>query len=229
MSKRRPIRRALVVDDDQAVQTIALLSLVEVGEWETLLASTGESAIDIARRKQPDVILLDVMLPGLSGLETLAQLRAHPDTESIPVVFSTACTREADVDAYARAGAAGVIAKPFDPNRLPSLITEILHGHAQPPAARSGVFDRVAIRFGVSLPDRVGRLGELIQKARREPAALESLRSDLHRLHGTAGSYGFSDISEIAGELELAVLAPRVDWGQVAALWRDLDAEARRV
>lgn len=220
------IRRVLVVDDDEHIRTIALLSLVQVGEWETILASSGEEALRLARQRMPDVILLDVMLPGLSGPETLAQLKAAPETRSIPVIFSTARTQANELASYARAGASGVIVKPFDPTELPRKIVEIVIGQGLATARKSGAFDRVAGRFLDSLPRRVNCIHALMNRARNEPDSRLELVDELHRLHGTAGSYGFGTLSILAGELEHALRSSDRDWSHVAEAWSRLEAAA---
>jgi CheY-like chemotaxis protein len=72
------------------------------------------------------VILLDMMMPGMDGLETLRRIRTHAQLAAVPVIFMTAKVQKRDLDAYLMAGAAGVIAKPFDPMELPHQIRRLL-------------------------------------------------------------------------------------------------------
>jgi CheY-like chemotaxis protein len=117
--------KVLFVDDDQDIRRIASMSLSVVGGYAVTLASSGPEAIESAARECPDVILLDVMMPGMDGLATLAQIRANERTASIPVIFMTAKVQKAEVDQY-RAVGAGFIAKPFDPMRLPAEVARVL-------------------------------------------------------------------------------------------------------
>lgn len=121
------IRRVLVVDDEDAIREIAQLSMEVVGGHRATSASSGAEALDRAVADPPDVILLDVMMPGLDGPATVARLQADPRTRNIDVVLLTAKVRPNDlarVDMLP--GVAGVIAKPFDPMTLPAQVADIL-------------------------------------------------------------------------------------------------------
>lgn len=120
------VSKVLLVDDEPHIRRIGELSLKGVGKWTVVLASNGNEALDKVEHEKPDVILLDVMMPGMDGQETLAHLRARPATAEIPVIFMTAKVQKHEVDRYREAGAAGVIPKPFDPMALPSQILDIL-------------------------------------------------------------------------------------------------------
>lgn len=119
------IRKVMMVDDEPHIRRIGELSLRGVGKWNVVLAGSGKEAIDLARREQPDVILLDVMMPGMDGPATLAELRGAPDTAAIPVIFLTAKAQRHEVERYRMLGAAGVLTKPFDPMTLPDEIRTI--------------------------------------------------------------------------------------------------------
>ncbi len=103
----------LIVDDQ--VMNIKILSAVLRDEVETLFAINGESALDIARTKNPDLILLDVMMTGVDGYEVCRRLKAHQDTSQIPVIFVTAKDQEQDEAEGFEAGAIDFITKPFSP------------------------------------------------------------------------------------------------------------------
>ena len=121
-----PIQKVLLVDDDNDLRRIAQISLKNVGKWTVLLASSGVEALKIAREHNPDVILLDVMMPGMDGPTTLSELRRNRGTASIPIIFLTAKVQTHEVDDYIDMGAIGVITKPFDPMRLPEEIVQML-------------------------------------------------------------------------------------------------------
>jgi two-component system OmpR family response regulator len=114
-----PIEKVLLVDDDQDLRRLAQLSLCNVGKWRVLLATGGAEALALARVEQPDVILLDVMMPGMDGPSTLMRLLAHDETRCIPVIFFTAKVQMHQINEYIKLGARGVILKPFDPMTLP--------------------------------------------------------------------------------------------------------------
>ena len=120
------IRKVLLVDDEDDIRTIGQLSLSRVGGWQTLLAASGAEALTQAAAEQPDLILLDVMMPGMDGPTTLGQLRAQEATAKTPVIFMTAKIQKQEVARYLELGAVGVIGKPFDPMTLPAEIKKLL-------------------------------------------------------------------------------------------------------
>ncbi len=110
--------RILYVDDDDDIREVAMIALELDGGLEVRGCASGAEALVVAPAFQPDLILLDVMMPQIDGPATLAGLRADPRTAEIAVVFITARTRSAEVEHLKQLGALGVIAKPFDPMTL---------------------------------------------------------------------------------------------------------------
>lgn len=119
------IRKIMLVEDEPDIRAIGEISLARVGGWQTVLATSGEEAVAVARVERPDLIVMDVMMPGIDGPTTLARLRADPTTAFIPVVFLTAKVHPREVARYRELGALGTIAKPFDPMILPSQISAL--------------------------------------------------------------------------------------------------------
>jgi two-component system alkaline phosphatase synthesis response regulator PhoP len=120
------IRRILIVDDEDDIREVAQVSLELLGPYEVLTASGGRDGVDSARLRQPDAILLDVMMPDLDGPATLAELRADPATRDIPVLFLTAKTQSAEHTRLAMLGVAGILTKPFDPLKLAAQVAAAL-------------------------------------------------------------------------------------------------------
>ncbi|HEX5753428.1 MAG TPA: response regulator [Archangium sp.] len=120
------IRKVMLVDDEDDIRTIGQLSLGRVGGWQTVLAASGAEAVAKAAAEQPDLILLDVMMPGMDGPTTLGKLRAQEATAKTPVIFMTAKIQKQEVARYLELGAVGVIGKPFDPMTLPAEIKKLL-------------------------------------------------------------------------------------------------------
>lgn len=110
--------RILYVDDDPDIREVALMALELDGSLEVRACASGADALQVAPDFQPALILLDVMMPQMDGLTTLARLRGDPRTAAIPVVFITARTQSAEVAQLKELGALGVIPKPFDPMAL---------------------------------------------------------------------------------------------------------------
>jgi CheY-like chemotaxis protein len=120
------INKVLMVDDDQSIRRICQVSLANVGKWQVILAESGYDGLELARKEKPDVILLDVMMPGMDGPTTLLKLREDDELKHIPVILMTAKVQPQEVEQYTRLGASGVISKPFDPLTLPSEIRKLL-------------------------------------------------------------------------------------------------------
>jgi CheY-like chemotaxis protein len=120
------IDKIMIVDDDDDIRTITELAVRRLGNWDVVSAASGGEALELARREQPDVILLDVMMPVLDGPATMAKLREEPATAGIPVIFLTAKVQKHEVDSYLAQGAVGVIRKPFDATSLPDEIRGIV-------------------------------------------------------------------------------------------------------
>ncbi|MCH9613076.1 MAG: Transcriptional regulatory protein SrrA [Chlamydiia bacterium] len=123
-----PIHKILLVDDDTDLLTITKMSL-ESESIEIETAGSGAEGIEKALSFQPDVILLDVMMPELDGIGTLERLKSAPSTQSIPVIFLTAKVQKSEVERYNELEVAGVISKPFSPNSLFGQITKLVNGN----------------------------------------------------------------------------------------------------
>ena len=117
---------ALIVDDDGFIREVARLSLEVLSGWAVSVAECGADGIDQARALAPDVILLDVMMPGIDGVETLRSLSGDPATSHIPVIFLTAKTESCEQHRLDESGARGLITKPFDPLSLAHDVEAIL-------------------------------------------------------------------------------------------------------
>lgn len=119
------LTRILYVEDDPDIQAIALMVLETISGFTVEPCSSGNEALDKAVAFDPDLILLDVMMPGMDGPETLKGLRNFSELEKTPVVFMTAKVQPQEVQGYLNLGAAGVIAKPFDPMTLAQELRDI--------------------------------------------------------------------------------------------------------
>ena len=123
--------KVLLVDDEEDIRKIGRLSLEAVGKFQTVMAAGALEAIALARAELPDLILMDMMMPGMDGLEALATLKSIPELQHIPVLFMTAKVQRHEIDHYLRVGAIGVIQKPFDPMTLPGEIKRIMAAHGR--------------------------------------------------------------------------------------------------
>ena len=110
-------RTILVVDDEEDILELLDYNLTKEG-FRVVRAATGESALDLARTERPDLIVLDLMLPSLDGLEVCKHVRAERSTANIPIVMLTAKGGEADIVLGLELGADDYITKPFSPRVL---------------------------------------------------------------------------------------------------------------
>jgi DNA-binding response OmpR family regulator len=109
-----PAARVLVVDDDPVIQKLLKVNF-EMEGYEVLSAADGAEGLVQAKSGSPDVIILDVMMPKMNGLEVLAALKADSDTDTIPVILLSAKAQAGDVQAGLDRGANAYVTKPFDP------------------------------------------------------------------------------------------------------------------
>jgi CheY-like chemotaxis protein len=116
----------LIVDDESDIREVGQLALEVGSDWRVLAASSGAQGIEQARAERPDAILLDVMMPGMDGPTTLANLRDDPITRDIPVIFLTAKVRSSDREYLTSLGAIAVLAKPFNPMSLSDQVADAL-------------------------------------------------------------------------------------------------------
>jgi two-component system alkaline phosphatase synthesis response regulator PhoP len=115
----------LVVDDEEDIHELVKLNLAREG-YDVLTCGTGEEALEIAGHKQLALMILDLMLPGIDGLEVCKRLKSNPKTESIPVVMLTAKGEEADIITGLELGAVDYVTKPFSPKVLIARVRRIL-------------------------------------------------------------------------------------------------------
>ena len=117
--------RVLVVDDERDILELVKYNLDREGYHVTVVA-TGEDALAAARTKTPDIVVLDLMLPGVDGLEVCRRLKGDPKTRNIPIVMLTAKGDEADVVTGLELGASDYVTKPFSPRVLTARIRAVL-------------------------------------------------------------------------------------------------------
>lgn len=122
--------RVLYVEDEPDIQEIARMALETLGGFELRVCSGGAEALEVATGFGPDIVLLDVMMPGMDGIETLDGLLRLPELDAVPMVFMTAKVQPREETALRQAGAVDVIPKPFDPLTLADEVRAIWARHA---------------------------------------------------------------------------------------------------
>ncbi|MBQ0725244.1 MAG: response regulator [Cycloclasticus sp.] len=119
-------QKIMYVEDEPDIQTIARIALEQIGGFTLLVCSSGQEALDQVSDFAPDIILLDVMMPEMDGIETFRQLKTLPACAGIPVVFMTARVQTHEIKEYLDLGAVDVIAKPFSPITLADQVKTII-------------------------------------------------------------------------------------------------------
>ena len=123
------LQRILYVEDEPDIQAVARMALEAVGGFTLQVCSSGEEALQTAVEFAPDLLLLDVMMPGMDGPTTLQELRNLPDLANTPAVFMTAKVQPQEIEQFKSFGALDVIPKPFDPMTLSDQITLVWQQH----------------------------------------------------------------------------------------------------
>jgi DNA-binding response OmpR family regulator len=119
------LKKLLIVDDEDGVRALVRMTL-DNGAYQIIEASEGFEALDLAREHLPDLVLLDVMLPDLSGMDVCRKIKDDPDLASTTVVMLTARAQTSDVGDAEEAGADGYFTKPFSPIALTRKVESIL-------------------------------------------------------------------------------------------------------
>ena len=119
-------KNILLIDDEETIQEVVRVGIEIEAGWQVESASSGRAGINLAQNLQPDVILLDVMMPDLDGIDTLSQLKNNARTSNIPVIFLTAKAQAEEKSQFQSLGVVDVITKPFNSMTLASQIAKIL-------------------------------------------------------------------------------------------------------
>jgi len=120
--------RILVVDDDEAIRQLARACVQHAlgEEYAVLEAASGEEGVETAQRERPDLILLDVMMPGINGFEVCRRLKDSEATRDIPIIFLTVRGETKDIERALAMGAEGYMLKPFNAVTLAAQIADLL-------------------------------------------------------------------------------------------------------
>ena len=120
--------KILIAEDEQDILDLLVFTL-QYGGYEVVPTVNGNQAIEQTRSQLPDLLLLDVRMPGMSGYEVCWQIKTNPETKHIPVVFLSAKGQESEIKAGYQTGAIDYILKPFAPDELINRLGEILTFH----------------------------------------------------------------------------------------------------
>ncbi len=121
----KPLEKIFYAEDDEDIQRIVRMSLERIGKMTVMVEIDPLKAIEEIKAFQPDLVMLDWMMPGMDGPTLLKTMREQPETAGFPVVFITAKATVKDHAELAALGAAGIISKPFSPKDLPDQLRGI--------------------------------------------------------------------------------------------------------
>ncbi len=195
-------RRILHVDDESDIRDVVEISLGLDPDFVTRSCASGEEALVTAEAWNPEIILLDVMMPKLDGPTTLARLRGNERTAGIPVVFMTARAQSRELDVFRSLGAVGVIPKPFDPMTLAASVRAYIKPEAPGLDTMRRAFRQRVDGDIVALT----RYWSALENGTAVPASLAGIRRIAHGLAGAGGIFGFGELSDAAAALEEAVI-----------------------
>ncbi len=119
------LKKIMIVEDEPDIRKLIELSLVKVGKLEVIVCASGEQALAKVEQEKPDLILLDVMMPGMDGVMTIRELKKRDSSCNIPVIFLTAKAQREEIASLLKTGAIEVITKPFDPLTLAEQVKKI--------------------------------------------------------------------------------------------------------
>lgn len=124
------LKTILWIEDDDGIAEVVKLTLEELGSFDVMHCASGQEALETLKTFRPQLVLMDVMMPGMDGPETMRRMRQMNEGADLPVVFMTARVQTHEQKQYMALGAVGVIAKPFDPMLLCGHIEKIWSGLA---------------------------------------------------------------------------------------------------
>jgi DNA-binding response OmpR family regulator len=198
--------RVLLVEDEEDVREMVRCSLEVAGGFEVDECGAPETAVEMVRRKRPDLVVLDVMMPGMDGVTVARHLRAGAETAGVAIVFMTACLRPEEIAGYVDLGALDVVAKPFDPIKLPGRLRRAVAAAAVQPPAPPESLHALEHGYRCELPDRVRDIeSALAGLATQDLQVAQQAALLAHRLAGSAAIFGMSDLSQTARALEDAL------------------------
>jgi two-component system OmpR family response regulator len=201
----------LYADDDADICRVVQATLRLVPGLHIQTANSGARAIDLALELRPDLVLMDVMMPGLDGPSTLKRMRESPLLVDIPVIFMTAKVLPAEISQFLQMGAIGVVVKPFDPLRLYGELFALWDkagstrqgsmAFSDQPNVQEQV-DSLTINFLQRAWADVINLAKMIERAQNgDRSVFKEIERVSHSLHGAGAMFGFPKISEAGGTM----------------------------
>jgi two-component system, OmpR family, response regulator len=207
----RDFQSVLYVDDDADICSVVQATLRMVPGLDVQTAESGERAMDLAYELRPDLVLMDVMMPGLDGPSTFKRMRESPLLAKIPVIFMTAKVLPAQIAQLLQLGAIGVIVKPFDPLKLYGELFSLWNkGNAMQqgsipgggPGEAQAQIDSLTASFLQRAWTDVINLAEMIERGQAgDRSVFPEIERICHSIHGAGAMFGFPKISAEGGTM----------------------------
>jgi CheY-like chemotaxis protein len=206
VARAHALKNILYIDDDRDILSLARLALEKIGGFHVETCSSGSKGIAVAEATQPDMIMLDVMMPGIDGPSLLRNLKKHERFSGTPVVFMTARVQSAELDKYASLGAAGIIPKPFNPVTLPDELRSLWESYKENIRCNmeEGIAD-LRRQYIQNLPAKRADIENFWRRARMgtlSPAVIKKTACLTHNLASSGEIYGYRAVSRYAKLLE---------------------------
>jgi two-component system, OmpR family, response regulator len=213
----RDFQSVLYVDDDSDICSVVQATLRLVPGLDVQTADSGERAIDLAYELRPDLVLMDVMMPGLDGPSTFKRMRESALLTKIPVIFMTAKVLPAEIAQLLQLGAIGVIVKPFDPLKLYGELFSLWNSGN--PARRSSIESGVPVEVQAQVDSLTAsflqrawtdviNLAKMIERAQAgDRSVLPEIERICHSIHGAGAMFGFPKISAEGGAMARMIAA----------------------
>jgi two-component system, OmpR family, response regulator len=213
----REFQSVLYVDDDPDICSVVEATLRLVPGLDVQTADSGERAIDLAFELRPDLVLMDVMMPGLDGPSTFKRMRESGLLSKIPVIFMTAKVLPAEIAQLLQLGAIGVIVKPFDPLKLYGELFSLWNNggtrrrsatEGGGPAQVQAQVDSLTVSFLQRAWADVINLVKMIERAQAaDRTVFPEIERICHSIHGAGAMFGFPKMSEVGGAMGRMVAA----------------------
>ena len=207
----REFQSVLFVDDDADICSVVKATLSLVPGLNVHTADSGERALDLAYDLRPDLVLMDVMMPGLDGPSTFKRMRESALLARIPVIFMTAKVLPAEISHFLKLGAIGVIVKPFDPLELYGALLALwskgkaVHPNSPELGGKSQAqtqMDSLTINFLRRASADVVNLAKMVEQAQDgDWSVLKIIERVSHSIHGAGAMFGFPRMSEVSGAM----------------------------
>ncbi len=205
------LRKILYVEDEPDIQEIARLALELAGGFEVEVCGSGEEALRVAPVFEPDLVLLDVMMPHMDGPTTFQELRKDSRLASTPIIFMTAKVQAHEIAQYMELGALDVISKPIDPMALPDTVRSIWSRTMStgPEIELDDELEALRTKFAEGLPERLEAIEQAwatVEAGDWSGDALMPLFRAAHSLAGAGATFGFPEVGAEARRLADEVL-----------------------